>query len=206
VPTTNPAEARLRSTILRLAAGSSVDSISVAELCRVAEVTRETFYQYARNPAALLASILDEELETFAALSPALTEHVEGGARTVMDRPTVELLEHVRRNEAIYLAARKPRLNAALRDVLIRRVEHLLREYADRYPQVLPVVDGRPVSSDEVDMLVAFAASGVVGSIESAIGTGILADVERAASLVFTTSAPWWLGRSRSHEGLNPQP
>jgi hypothetical protein len=123
-----------------------------------------------------------------------------------MDRPTVELLEHVHRNEAIYLAARKPRLNAELRDVLIRRVEHLLREYADRYPQVLPVVDGRPVSSDEVDMLVAFAASGVVGSIESAVGTGILADVERAASLVFTTSAPWWLGRSRSHEGLNPQP
>lgn len=196
---TNPAQARLRSTVLRLATAKSIDAISVAELCRDARVTRETFYQYAKSPAAFLATVMDEELETFEALAPGLAEHATGSA-TVMDGPTLELLEHVHRNEAIYRAACLPRLNAELRNVLIGRVAHLLREYADRYPQVLPAVDGKIVTATEVDFLVGFAASGVVGAIESAIGTGLLDDIPRAAALVFATSAPWWLGRDESRE------
>jgi AcrR family transcriptional regulator len=191
----NPAASALRKTILAMSAEKSVDSIGVAELCRRAGVTRETFYQYATSPSGFLAVVMDDELSTFAVLAGGLSDTRRPGA-TVMDAPTRELLEHVRRNEQVYRLALTPRLTAAIRNVLIDRVQALLVAHAHRYPGILPSMQGNRPTSREVDMMAAFAASGVVGAIEVSVDAGLLDDLDRAVDLVHAVSAPWWLGRS----------
>lgn len=48
--------------MLQLAAEQSPQSLSVAAVCRVAGVTRDTFYRHAGSPVDLLASALGEEI------------------------------------------------------------------------------------------------------------------------------------------------
>jgi AcrR family transcriptional regulator len=197
LPLSNTAGSLLREAALLLAAEKNITQINVSELCRAAGVTRETFYQYAKSPSAFLATVMDDELEPFTALSERLPDHADAST-TVMDTPIHELLGHVRRHEAVYRSAANPRLNADLRDVLIERVERLLREYVHRYPHVMPLLNGTPFSENELDAVIAFAASGVVGAIEVALQTGILHDTDRMTSLILATSAPWWFGRDHS--------
>ena len=69
---------RLRAAVLELAAGRSAESITVAELCRAAGVTRDTFYRHAESPVALLVAALGERFEAAAVAhqDPAKAEQV----------------------------------------------------------------------------------------------------------------------------------
>lgn len=52
----------LKDALIKLLHQKSVDSISVTELCRCAEINRVTFYKYYSNPSDVLTEIKDEML------------------------------------------------------------------------------------------------------------------------------------------------
>ncbi len=52
----------LKDALIKLLHQKSVDSISVTELCRCAEINRVTFYKYYSNPSDVLTEIKDEIL------------------------------------------------------------------------------------------------------------------------------------------------
>lgn len=52
----------LKAALIKLLHQKSIDSISVTELCKCAEINRVTFYKYYSNPSDVLTEIKDEIL------------------------------------------------------------------------------------------------------------------------------------------------
>lgn len=52
----------LKDALIKLLHQKSIDSISVTELCKCAEINRVTFYKYYSNPSDVLTEIKDEIL------------------------------------------------------------------------------------------------------------------------------------------------
>jgi AcrR family transcriptional regulator len=191
-PEAGPAGNRLRRAILELAGEQAVDTLNVSQVCRAAGITRDSFYRYAASPVELLAAELDADLEEFSRLADDVPEATTQG--TVLDGTTRALLDHLRRNQSVYRRSLRPRLPVAMREVLLRRVEGALMAHATRHPGIVPAIGGAPASPAEVRLLATYAASGAVGVLESLLQLPADLDVERAALLVHTATAPWWLG------------
>lgn len=171
----------LHDAVLVLAAGHPVRDISVAELCRRAGVTRETFYRHAPSVADLLAAALGDELEAAMALVPS-TAPIGEAERA--------LLAHVASRAAAYRNAMDPLLIAPVRSRLERFLREGLAELLERRPALAPTA----LEGDETAarMAVAYAASGTVGAIEEWVRAGG-SDVDRAVEIVFAASPQWWL-------------
>ena len=173
---------------LRLSTTKPISEVSVAELCREASVTRDTFYRYAGRPIDVLATALDRDLPELSVSPPAS----EGGGVRNMDAAIRTFMDHVSRNRAIYRLASRPHLDSALRDVLQSRVEALLAEHARTHPEILPSITGQQPRPDEVAMLVTFTASGALGAVERWLATDDPVGVDRMIDVISAASAPWW--------------
>lgn len=172
--------------MLELAAQRPVTDITVVDLCRAAGVVRDTFYRYATRPADVLAEALSLEL--------AALPSVQDEAANVMAVPTRELLEHMRSRRAIYRNSMGRHFIVPVREALTRWIEAILQAYLNRHPEVAPNIPGTLGDLDARRMLVSYAASGAVGSLENWVMTDS-DDLEQAASLIMTAAAPWWFPR-----------
>ncbi|SDQ12612.1 transcriptional regulator, TetR family [Microbacterium sp. cf332] len=170
----------LRRAALDLAAGRPVAELSVAEVCRAAGVTRDTFYRHADAPVSLLADALRAELDS-----------VLTGIGDLDSLSTAEglLLDHVRAHVDVYRGALQPSLAAPVRDVLERVVAAGLEEWLERHPEIEPpAIDDLPSRA----IAVAYAAGGTVAAIEVWLRSGA-ADVTWATRAILAASPEWWL-------------
>jgi len=195
----DPRQARtieaLRSAILELASVKPIDEVSVAEVARVASVTRETFYRHHTSPVDLLAAVLGEELDALVAANAALPA-TTGGPESVFEQPERALLQHVSAHAGIYRNALTPHLTSRLRDVLTESIQRQLLEHLQRHPHIAPR-SGYPDDRAR-RMFASYAASGTVGAIETWLATGDLDDIDAAAQTILAASPQWWLGTERA--------
>lgn len=184
------AEKALRDAVVAIAKSKPIAKISVSEVCRHADVTRDSFYRFAASPAALLAQYLYDDHDVTPVTPPM---DPEGHAVRGLAPATRILIEHVQRNQAIYRNALTPRLPLELREALLRRLETVLYGHAAAFPEKLPDIMGRRPDSSEVAVLVNHASNGVVGALEVLVVTDLLDDVERSIEVLHAATAPWWL-------------
>jgi len=184
------AESALRHAVVQFATEKPISEVSVSEVCRRAEVTRDSFYRFASSPVALLAMYLYDDHDT-----DLVTPSHEGTVPRVRAlRPATRvLLEHVQRNRQIYRNALTPRLPMELREALLRRLEAVLYAHAREFPETLPDIQGRRPNEEAVSVLVHHASNGVVGAIEFLVATDGVEDIEHAIAELHAATAPCWL-------------
>ncbi|WP_368497542.1 TetR/AcrR family transcriptional regulator [Herbiconiux sp. A18JL235] len=187
---------QLRRAVYELAAEHPVGDIAVAELCRAAGVTRDTFYRHATSPTTLLAEALGEELTTAieavrdehaARLAPG--ERLDGEA--LMRHSERTLLVHLRTHARVYRNAMTAGLVPELRTQLENIIFDALVEHALSYPSVLPEAIA-PDDQMALEITAAYASSGTVGAIERWLRHDPL-DVDRGAALILAASPGFWL-------------
>lgn len=184
----------LRTAVHRLASEQSISEISVAQLCREAGVTRDTFYRHASSPLVLLADMLGSEIERVV----GAYQNEAGAIRDGADFPAAEraLLAHVVDNIAVYRAAMEPRMLAPLRHNFEHTIRLGLLAYLGEHPEILPA----GVAADDESaarLLASYAASGTVGAIESWVldaEPGVAPDIDRGVRLILAASPQFWLG------------
>jgi len=172
--------AALAAAILRLAARKPVIEVGVAELCREAGISRDTFYRHAENPLSLLADALAEELKEVLGENSAITT-VSMGERV--------LLTHIKRHAAVYRNALSPTLSGLVRHNLECFLRDGLLQWAAEHTLDLPPA----LAGDERALRVAasYAAAGTVGAIEEWLRWSDL-DVEAGTELILASSPTWW--------------
>ncbi len=99
---------KLRNAIYAIAAEKHVNKISVAEVARAAEITRDTFYRHGTSPVELLASFLREDLDDLGRSIGELPA-TSGTKLSVFDEPERRLLSHIAERSEIYSNALSPR-------------------------------------------------------------------------------------------------
>jgi AcrR family transcriptional regulator len=171
----------LREAVLGLAEQQPIGDVSVAALCRRADVTRDTFYRYADSPVALLAEVLADEI---AELSASFTPG------TPIGDAERRLLEHVISRAEIYRGAMQPLLAPAIRAELERVVRDGLVQWAQQHPGIAP--DEIADDADSVRLAATYAAAGTVGAIELWLREGAH-DVDWAVRAILAASPSWWL-------------
>ena len=186
---------KLRNAIYAIAAEKHVNKISVAEVARAAEITRDTFYRHGTNPVELLASFLREDLDDLGRSIGELPA-TSGTKLSVFDEPERRLLSHIAERSEIYSNALSPRLAGELRDMLSDYIEQGLILHLERHPQIAPLLPGGLPPEEQRRMLVAYAGAGTVGAIEAWLRGENRGSVEEAARTVIAASPEWWLGRT----------
>ena len=184
------AESALRRAVVQIATEKPISEVTVSEVCRVAGVTRDSFYRFASSPAVLLAMYLYDDHDTDAVI-PSHTTGVPT-VRVLMPATRV-LLEHVQRNLQIYRNALTPRFPMELRESLLWRLEAVLYAHAREFPEKLPDIQGQRPDEEAVSALVHHACNGVVGAIEFFVATDAIEDIEHTIAVLHAATAPWWL-------------
>jgi len=155
--------ALLAAAVLELASERPIGEVTVAEVATRAQVNRSTFYQHASSPAALLRSVLSDELD--AIRDQHLSELAARDIRAALNAVTVAVLEHVQAHRAIYRRA-LPAIDesAGLHAMLGSHFELSARMLLEQHRIELPAHDGRTVPLATAARYIAF---GVVGAIEA---------------------------------------
>ncbi|NYD66361.1 TetR/AcrR family transcriptional regulator [Agromyces atrinae] len=172
---------RLRSAALERASNERLSQISVADVCRTAGVTRDTFYRHVSSVEELVADALAHEIAEATAGLP--DDAAIGDGERV-------LLEHVRRRADVYRSAMDPVLAARVRASLEDALREGLLGWVERRPNIVPA----EIAGDDaaMRMAIAYAAGGTIAAIEQWLRDDEL-DVERAVQIVLASSAAWWL-------------
>jgi AcrR family transcriptional regulator len=185
--------AALRSAIYEMASRAPISTVSVADVAKRAGISRQTFYRWAEAPEALLAAMLNEELDELVAANSRLPRTAVDDL-SVFDRLAHEILRLVARHARVYQNAMNPRLSSLLRDGLASRIEASLRSRLSLYPEIAPDVLGKRPSAVSREMFIAYAGVGAVGAIEVWLESGDLTDIDTAAATIPAAAAAWWLG------------
>lgn len=181
---------RLRAAVLGLASETAVSAIKVADLCRAAGVSRDTFYRLAESPVQLLASIFDEELAGLDKLEPGPGPT---SASQLMSDTTRLWLEHMARHEAIYRAALAPHLPPEMICVLHAHIEGVLVRYMTSNPEVLPTVLGQDPTFKHVGQFASYAIAGAIGVVERELEeTASGFNVDELLAVIHAAAAEWW--------------
>ncbi|NKQ51934.1 hypothetical protein HFP15_03450 [Amycolatopsis sp. K13G38] len=182
---------RLRAALYELAAVRPVADVSVAELCRIAGITRDTFYRHAKSPVDLLADFLGEEVAPITETRPEETAS-DRDIWTSMVAAETALLEHVVARAAIYRNAMNPHLIAPLRDRLEALIRDSLINRANRRPEILP---GAVAAAGQrgIEVAAASAAAGNIGAIEVWL-RGRDLDISRDLGLILAAAPAFWWG------------
>ncbi|MBO1900892.1 TetR/AcrR family transcriptional regulator [Leucobacter weissii] len=172
----------LRETALRLAAERPVEQIGVSELADAAGVTRRTFYNHYRDPAALVTALLGSELETVA---NAFERRLEQGRdlRESWLQGDHELAAHLLRRAEIYGAGiRTPS------DHMSPALERLLSDHFERGVTLVLRRSGR--HRGEAPLVARFIGHGIVGALEAwLLEPG--RDPDRLAAALFLSVPEW---------------
>ncbi|AMM18835.1 hypothetical protein AX769_00110 [Frondihabitans sp. PAMC 28766] len=167
-----------------------LDDVTVSELARAAEVTRDTFYRHATSVTDLLTLAIRELLEEFgAAYSAELPPRSE--LATVLRESEPALLHHIAEHANVYRTALSgPNASPVYRtlvDFLARSLELALREYPDIAPLPPDELDGSAVA-----MISVYGAAGFVAAVREWLVIGDLDDVDRAVRVISSGAPQWW--------------
>lgn len=187
---------RLRTAIYQLAAERPLDEITVADVSRLAGISRDTFYRWTPSPVDCLARMLGEELDVIVAANADLPV-MSGTTDSVFETGVRDLLEFIARHKRIYCNAMHPRMHAVLRDGLTARIEANLTQRLSSHPEIAPDVNGGRPDQLAKQMFVSYAAAGAVGAIETWLTARYLEDITVVERILFASAANWWLGRSQ---------
>lgn len=179
---------RLRESVIAIASERSIDSVSVAQICREAGVTRDTFYRHASSPLDLLSATLTDEITL--AITPELGPDGTLGGRNGLRSGERALLTHVAARAAVYRNALNPTLPSLLRGNFESVIRGVLVKHLRTFPAALPsAVDAQDVAA--VEMVAAYAASGTVGAIERWLMIPDL-DVESGVRTILASAPEFW--------------
>lgn len=182
-------ERALRDAVLVLAAERAVNGLSVAEVCRRAGVTRDTFYRHAESPLALLAAALDDGLALIVSRPGGIAGEEDSGAG--IRESERQLLGFVAAHAEIYRQALQPHMLAGLRAGLESRIRDSLLDHLMAHPEILPPGVDRE-DARALRALAAYAAAGTVGAIEIWLEEEPL-DIERGMAVIFAASPEFWI-------------
>ncbi|HPM73429.1 MAG TPA: TetR/AcrR family transcriptional regulator [Spirochaetales bacterium] len=127
---------KLVETAIALFASRWYSSISVAEICRAAELSNGVFYRYFPNKEAIFFHILDDVIVRIA----AALERTEGGAIEERIRSMTEIL--------VSFSAEHPDLITVFREGQYRYFEYE-RRLTETYRRILSKTLGRPAGVAE---------------------------------------------------------
>ncbi|WP_062519993.1 TetR/AcrR family transcriptional regulator [Demequina silvatica] len=186
----------LAEAVLALASEAPIESVTVTEVARHARVTRATFYNHATSPAALLARVLERDLDTIRAEflvrvagDPADVEHI-------WRESELTLVDHVLRHEAVYrqgLGTGSDAHGSVLATLLAGHVEASLVAFAhDR---------GAPTEGPDATrlaMAAAFVGQGTAGAIRAWLATPGTHSAEDAVDVLLSLIPPLWFAVARA--------
>lgn len=156
--------ARLAAAVLELASHRPIGEVTVAELASAADVNRSTFYQHASSPAALLRSVLTDELDAIRDeyLVDAGSDAAIG---TALREVTTAVLAHVEEHAAIYLRGLGPESSeASLHRMLIDQFAGSAQLLIERHRIEVPHTHGKPIAKQ---LAMRYLAAGTVGAVEA---------------------------------------
>lgn len=182
---------RLTTAVIRFARAGRLDDVSVSELARAAEVTRDTFYRHASSVTELLSIALADKLaELVAETNEQLPTRAELGG--VLSAGELRLLRHIEELAPVYRTALAGQSAAPVRRTLTGFLQRNLEVALRVYPDIAPIPE-HELDDESVAVLAAYAASGTVGAIEvwlSCDEPRAVADVRR----IIKAGAPeWWV-------------
>lgn len=181
---------RLTKAVLAFAAQGRLDDVSVSELAREAEVTRDTFYRHAGSVTELLTLALGEMLEEFGA---AYSQHLPARSElsTILRESEPALVRHIVEHANVYRTALNgPNAAPAYRTLLAflaTNLETALREYPDIAP--LPPDE---LDDGAITMIAAYGAAGFIAAVREWLLIGDLDDVDRAVRIISSGAPQWW--------------
>ncbi len=171
----------LRDSLLGLLETRSIQTISVKEICELAQINRATFYSHYRSPYDLLEQV---EGELFEALSSEVLDKFE----TDIDGLTERALDIVRRN---YDLCRVLFSKNGDRDFLKRTMsvsrEKTMAAWRALYP-------GAP--ERQIEFLFAFVLGGAVAVIEHWVAIG-MEEPPRELGLIAEKVSQYWLKKRK---------
>ncbi|MDL2258015.1 TetR/AcrR family transcriptional regulator [Eubacteriales bacterium OttesenSCG-928-K08] len=165
----------LRQALLELMQYKNVEQISVAELCRVADVNRGTFYAHFNTPQDLLRQV---ETEFLNALEPMLEQHSKSGKPMGTYEVVLEIVECiVRDSDLCKILLGKNGDTGFLRRVLLTAQQSVFSLWEKA---VAP--DQKPI----LEYLFTFIANGGVGVIQKWIEADMKDSPETIANVIST--------------------
>nr|WP_259340966.1 TetR/AcrR family transcriptional regulator [Propionibacterium australiense] len=180
--------------MVALAKDKSVARLTVAEVCRRAGISRDSFYRFAASPAELLAAYLYED-HNVSEVTPRHAATTEAAPSLTAAMRLV--VEHVQRNLAIYTNALDPHFTPQLQDALLRRFTEVLQAHVNEFPEKLPRIDDAEPGVAARDALIAYVAFATLGAIESLVRSGAITDTELSVAILNSAIAPSWLSQPR---------
>jgi AcrR family transcriptional regulator len=176
-------EARLQAAILKLAAQTPVENVTVTALAKEAACGRDTVYRHATDQVDVLIRVLREMLD---AVVP-----VPGTGATIAEGE-LALLRHLSENAAIYRGALVEVPSGRVRDMLAKVIEENLLAWLELYPRLAPQPSPGAPRQLAREILVAYAASGTVGALMRWLDHGDLSDPEQATQMMLAAAPRWW--------------
>ncbi|MFD5140822.1 TetR/AcrR family transcriptional regulator [Streptomyces sp. NPDC058378] len=191
---------KLREAVTDLAAERAIGEITVAEVARRAGVTRNTVYNHAPTPTALLCLFLGEEVDN---LSDAFLDEVERTSavdiRAALHSVIEALLRHVAEYATIYEPAFAGATAPIMSDLLAQQCAHGMHVYITRHPELMPEYENLADNPDALalaaEIHVAFVSRGAVGAISAWLRSPPPHSVEAGVVALLNSLPGWWYGR-----------
>ncbi len=191
---------KLREAVTSLAAERAIGEITVADVARRAGVTRNTVYNHAPTPTALLCQFLGEEIDD---LSNVFLDKVESNSavdvRAALHSDIEALLRHVAQYATIYEQAFAGATAPVMSDLLAQHCAHGMRVYITRHPELMPeyekLADNPEGLALAAEIHVAFVSRGAVGAISAWLRSPPPHSVEAGAVALLNSLPGWWYGR-----------
>jgi AcrR family transcriptional regulator len=171
---------QLTAAMIELLQQKPAEEISVSELCKQADISRPTFYQYFKSPDDVLAAALEDKLEAIARAADAARPD-----RSTIPKVIARFLDALWHDRRLYRAALRTRSPYGYsRSVMEAWLQQALASYfRTSVPRAAP---------EDFDQRVLFAAGGIITAISrmlttrgltrpdfTALGASLWASVER---------------------------
>jgi AcrR family transcriptional regulator len=176
--------AALKRAILQLAQDRPVSTVTVADVTRVAEINRATFYSHAVSPGSLLAAVLTPELDAIREEDAALRRAPDADPAAVTRKGINAVVDHIIAHRDIYRQALPDPNDGSLHGLLVEHFSVSALQHITALP---------PASRPDLlqDVAAGFVAHGFVGAIASWLTGGRRS--RKALVDTITASFPaWW--------------
>jgi AcrR family transcriptional regulator len=181
--------AALRAALVRLLARSSLADISVAELCREAQVHRTTFYGHADGVDSFAVDLVTRDIDEASTVQIVPEDESPEGTAARYLRSLGETLRLVAAERSVYRGL----MGSGLRSAVRTGIEQRLRHHATVALEVFASQHVAGVPSDEHER--AEAAAFIAGALSAVIETWALGDetdADAAGRRILHLMPRWW--------------
>lgn len=182
----------LRESVFRLASERRIETVTTTEVARDAGVTRGTVYNHGKTPAELLEHLLADELTL---LRERFTRNLgEHSVRESFASGVRDAVDHITKHLAIYELALTDEPSPGIHHILSDHFASTLTEFFRDHPSLVKVPEGFDRDANfeiTLESLAAYAAHGVVGTIEVWLRQGPTRNTPLLVATI-TSSMPDW--------------